>query len=152
MPSSASAAPPPTTLSLHDALPIWFDAAAGGHYSGVLHITSNDSDEGSFDVVLNATATAPEIRVFAGSTELASGGGFNFGSTALGARSEEHTSELQSLRHLVCRLLLPRPRRRPLFPYTTLFRSGSMRPRAAITVACCISPATTATKARSTWC
>src|SRR5205814_811517 len=34
-------------------------------------------------------------------------------------RSEEHTSELQSLRHLVCRLQ-PGP---PLFPYTTLFRS-----------------------------
>src|ERR1035438_2077615 len=33
-------------------------------------------------------------------------------------RSEEHTSELQSLRHLVCRL-----RRSSLFPYTTLFRS-----------------------------
>src|SRR5205814_5098089 len=30
------------------------------------------------------------------------GGGFYLGS----ARSEEHTSELQSLRHLVCRLLL----------------------------------------------
>src|SRR5262245_17652397 len=33
-------------------------------------------------------------------------------------RSEEHTSELQSLRHLVCR-----PSRFSLFPYTTLFRS-----------------------------
>src|SRR5262245_16671398 len=39
-------------------------------------------------------------------------------------RSEEHTSELQSLRHLVCRLLLPRPPRSTLFPYTTLFRSS----------------------------
>src|SRR5262245_13624910 len=38
-------------------------------------------------------------------------------------RSEEHTSELQSLRHLVCRLL--RPPRSTLFPYTTLFRSCS---------------------------
>src|ERR1035441_4773614 len=38
-------------------------------------------------------------------------------------RSEEHTSELQSLRHLVCRLLLGRPPRSTLFPYTTLFRS-----------------------------
>src|SRR5437899_9333812 len=28
------------------------------------------------------------------------------GAFVLGARSEEHTSELQSLRHLVCRLLL----------------------------------------------
>src|ERR1035438_6282549 len=40
-------------------------------------------------------------------------------------RSEEHTSELQSLRHLVCRLLLEirQPPRSTLFPYTTLFRS-----------------------------
>src|SRR5262245_2805000 len=36
-------------------------------------------------------------------------------------RSEEHTSELQSLRHLVCRLL--HPPISTLFPYTTLFRS-----------------------------
>src|SRR5262245_41081344 len=39
-------------------------------------------------------------------------------------RSEEHTSELQSLRHLVCRLLLVMsPPISTLFPYTTLFRS-----------------------------
>src|SRR5437016_5308287 len=36
-------------------------------------------------------------------------------------RSEEHTSELQSLTNLVCRLLPPQ--RSTLFPYTTLFRS-----------------------------
>src|SRR5215208_2196633 len=54
-------------------------------------------------------------------------------------RSEEHTSELQSRGHLVCRLLLEkkkdflppvcvstsrRPPRPTLFPYTTLFRSA----------------------------
>src|ERR1035438_3022093 len=38
-------------------------------------------------------------------------------------RSEEHTSELQSLRHLVCRLLLAQRNTSTLFPYTTLFRS-----------------------------
>src|SRR5882762_5309341 len=38
-------------------------------------------------------------------------------------RSEEHTSELQSHLNLVCRLLLRRPPRSTLFPYTTLFRS-----------------------------
>src|SRR5947199_131086 len=32
---------------------------------------------------------------------------------AVGIRSEEHTSELQSLRHLVCRLLLEKKRRWP---------------------------------------
>src|SRR5690606_5591822 len=41
------------------------------------------------------------------------------------ARSEEHTSELQSRENLVCRLLLvcpPPPS--TIFPYTTLFRSN----------------------------
>src|ERR1035438_4083549 len=42
-----------------------------------------------------------------------------YGSSTRVSRSEEHTSELQSLRHLVCRL----PPRSTLFPYTTLFRS-----------------------------
>src|ERR1035441_3606995 len=49
------------------------------------------------------------------------------------ARSEEHTSELQSLRHLVCRLLFAMIRLPPistLFPYTTLFRSRQ-HPRSA---------------------
>src|SRR5947199_3479132 len=31
---------------------------------------------------------------------------FSYGAVEEGRRSEEHTSELQSLRHLVCRLLL----------------------------------------------
>src|SRR5262245_36208163 len=39
-------------------------------------------------------------------------------------RSEEHTSELQSLRHLVCR-----PPISTLFPYTTLFRSHERQDR-----------------------
>src|SRR5437867_2589011 len=46
------------------------------------------------------------------------------------ARSEEHTSELQSPYDLVCRLLLEIDRRPPtstLFPYTTLFRSQGIR-------------------------
>src|ERR1035441_2540481 len=41
-------------------------------------------------------------------------------------RSEEHTSELQSPRQLGCRLfflMIRRPPRSTLFPYTTLFRS-----------------------------
>src|ERR1035441_9235137 len=45
-------------------------------------------------------------------------------------RSEEHTSELQSLKELLCRLfflMIRRPPRSTLFPYTTLFRSQSMR-------------------------
>src|SRR5436853_4669608 len=39
-----------------------------------------------------------------------------------GGRSEEHTSELQSLRHLVCRLLLEKKK---LDPLTDVVRSAS---------------------------
>src|ERR1035441_3135740 len=42
---------------------------------------------------------------------------FGQGEFFVAFRSEEHTSELQSLRHLVCRPVFL------LFPYTTLFRS-----------------------------
>src|SRR2546423_8845546 len=38
----------------------------------------------------------------------------NFGKTDIGLRSEEHTSELQSLAYLVCRLLLEKKKNRPL--------------------------------------
>src|SRR5437899_4775141 len=36
-------------------------------------------------------------------------------------RSEEHTSELQSLRHLVCRLLLEKKKKRSLTPISTSY-------------------------------
>src|SRR5262245_64077857 len=36
----------------------------------------------------------------------------------LAARSEEHTSELQSLRHLVCRLLLEKKKKKATSPKT----------------------------------
>src|SRR3990172_3820318 len=47
-------------------------------------------------------------------------------------RSEEHTSELQSRLHLLCRLfflMIRPPPRSTLFPYTTLFRSALTTPR-----------------------
>src|SRR5262245_65052238 len=42
-----------------------------------------------------------------------------------GNRSEEHTSELQSLRHLVCRLLLEKKKQKP----TVWFSRASTEPR-----------------------
>src|SRR5215212_12228308 len=35
-----------------------------------------------------------------------------------GPRSEEHTSELQSLRHLVCRLLLEKKKKKNIYDYS----------------------------------
>src|ERR1039458_7798497 len=50
-------------------------------------------------------------------------------------RSEEHTSELQSLRHLVCRLLLEKTRRRP-WGRPRPHPRGTTAPRSAARPAC----------------
>src|SRR5262245_63582495 len=80
---------PPTeiyTLSLHDALPI---CAAGDR---ARRLTSRS----------DASLRSSSQRTSATSHLC---GGRSFG------RSEEHTSELQSLRHLVCRLLLEKKKK-----------------------------------------
>src|SRR5436853_2817584 len=69
------------TLSLHDALPI-FDLAFHDHIL--------DRFGADYGIIQSAAVSAE----------------FTFRGEAAHARSEEHTSELQSLRHLVCRLLL----------------------------------------------
>src|SRR5947199_5380418 len=77
------------TLSLHDALPILEQGAIGFFKSASLFAMARQWG-GSIAVGYAVQAAAAVA--------------------ALGAvwlvRSEEHTSELQSLRHLVCRLLL----------------------------------------------
>src|SRR5205823_13485995 len=92
--------PPPTTkhytLSLHDALPIlaaWLDSRAAER----LRVVRLDPQLG-FGAAANAgieAAVAEVCVLFDTSIELTGD-----------ARSEEHTSELQSLAYLVCRLLL----------------------------------------------
>src|SRR5439155_418394 len=67
-------------------------------------------------VIRGAVEAGKQVTVFADETR-------PFLQGARLTRSEEHTSELQSRGHLVCRLLLRRPPRSTLFPYTTLFRS-----------------------------
>jgi hypothetical protein len=42
-------------------------------------------DESSFDIVLSGVATAPEISVWVGGTDVASGGAIDFGTTEVGA-------------------------------------------------------------------
>src|SRR5258708_9692901 len=84
------------TLSLHDALPIYIRSPQD--HSGVVH-SSNLCTE----ITLNTSATE---------TAVCNLGSINMSSfvTAEG-RSEEHTSELQSPDHLVCRLLLEKKKR-----------------------------------------
>src|SRR5207253_6270830 len=91
--------PPPThtyTLSLHDALPIYFPSS--------LQLPP--------PAIPQRVAGALQNLPIAGSL-------LNFifklfvdtGPPQLGCRSEEHTSELQSRGHLVCRLLLEKKKR-----------------------------------------
>src|SRR5436305_845978 len=133
MPSSAPSPRHISPLSLHDALPIstWqklgdydvaltpeFFRALAIHGALTLHV----------DLLRGQNAHHVVEAVFKAAAR------------ALGAatgldprRSEEHTSELQSRPHLVCRLLLRRPATSPLFPYTTLFRSLRGRSSATTT-------------------
>src|SRR5436853_538161 len=123
MPSSASAPTRLYTLSLHDALPI------SGSMPG--------SDFASEPLTIRMLAASITVFLPSFSTFTRPGPSYlpqpctqstlfflKRNSIPLECfRSEEHTSELQSLRHLVCRLLLPPPPGSTLFPYTTLFRS-----------------------------
>src|SRR5947199_4851498 len=73
------------TLSLHDALPIFLLAHIG---------CGRAEREGEPDAALGADAVRSLLPA------------------RVKGRSEEHTSELQSLRHLVCRLLLEKKKRK----------------------------------------
>src|SRR5205814_10674607 len=72
------------TLSLHDALPICINALAVAELNS---IESADGAENFWMVLVEEEGES-------------------------GPRSEEHTSELQSLRHLVCRLLLEKKKKK----------------------------------------
>src|SRR5262245_51947511 len=126
MPSSASPPPQTSPLSLHDALPIFV------HEQGQLtdpildlvHLHRHPRRRCNERAAWSGQAGPAEMNGAAGRRHQCSHDGDRPG--LLVGRSEEHTSELQSLRHLVCRLLLLLPPRPPLFPYTTLFRSSYM--------------------------
>src|SRR5690554_7191006 len=82
------------TLSLHDALPIYHVGVAGNGFQGFLH---------AFKLADGAAELFPCVGV----RPRSQAGQF----AGTGARSEEHTSELQSRPHLVCRLLLEKKKK-----------------------------------------
>src|SRR5689334_25015118 len=79
------------TLSLHDALPIWPGLAALGVAAGLAGI-------GAGPLAFALTPPLPAVRQAA--------------IAMVQPRSEEHTSELQSQFHLVCRLLLEKKKKK----------------------------------------
>src|SRR5262249_58797105 len=102
--SAHDAAPPPSvtsTLSLHDALPIW-------QREDFIDVNIR----GTFNLLEEAVANGVGRFVFTSTTSLMISEAIRAGAAGGAARaawltrSEEHTSELQSLTNLVCRLLL----------------------------------------------
>src|SRR5262245_63716750 len=89
--------PPRSTLSLHDALPIW---------SGRCPICPRHSRHGPGS---SPSCTSRERHPRSCS------------------RSEEHTSELQSLRHLVCRLLLEKKKNKNILNTINTISSRARR-------------------------
>src|SRR5437588_382743 len=124
MPSSASAPTQIYTLSLHDALPIF-----ARELVPLLRFLARRGDQFGDDADL---AAGMNVRTDGGIRRRFVADEATNGDVLLDRadrlrdflRSEEHTSELQSHSDLVCRLLLLRPLRSTLFPYTTLFRSS----------------------------
>src|SRR5438045_8052437 len=92
-PPSSSPTPNTSPLSLHDALPICFNSTV---YLANAETMSKPGAVVTLDVSLvnGRELDQDESPIAPVWVELAA------------VRSEEHTSELQSLRHLVCRLLL----------------------------------------------
>src|SRR2546422_5003129 len=87
------------TLSLHDALPIWKDREGAS-----VGLAPRDSDE-------DPHRSLPDVR----------------GDRRHRPRSEEHTSELQSRLHLVCRLLLEKKKQSEPFCRRVLDQIGRVQ-------------------------
>src|SRR5205814_8325246 len=97
---TAPAATAATPLSLHDALPIYACAASTRRMIPDSAVSSPTAETRTRRLP-PATTVPPRTRAPV-SFEAA----FDSPVIVDSSRSEEHTSELQSLRHLVCRLLL----------------------------------------------
>src|SRR5262245_28826643 len=107
-------------LSLHDALPIYCQGGEVLARVNQLRVGLAVSLTGPLAAM--GTATCRGLALWAEEARVAlvvrdDGSERAQVRHAVEMRSEEHTSELQSLRHLVCR------RGHPFFPCTTLFRS-----------------------------
>src|SRR5438045_7003190 len=91
------------SLSLHDALPIWSQDFRTEPYTVQSH-----------QIIGTVLQSGPKNLRPDRNFSVRSGLDRKLRSGPASLRSEEHTSELQSLRHLVCRLLLEKKKTRKL--------------------------------------
>src|SRR5205814_9762529 len=102
-----AAAPPPSyTLSLHDALPIYPADGRPGIIDPVfIRVCAGSWLMASVCIDRTTQISSAHLAPSSGQRVLnSSPASPHFLKGCCGPRSEEHTSELQSLRHLVCRL------------------------------------------------
>src|SRR5690625_685123 len=123
MPSSASPTSYVFPLSLHDALPISTPSRCAKRGCSIFIASSTTTRSPAATFAPAATAILTIVPCIGDSNALPLLALAAARLVAVRRRSEEHTSELQSRGHLVCRLLLRRPATFSRFPYTTLFRS-----------------------------
>src|SRR5438874_5201015 len=90
------------TLSLHDALPIYWCRPLGVHTQSRI-LNSKTKGVTNMTTVLRSKLTITLITGVLAACALAA---------TMRTRSEEHTSELQSRRDLVCRLLLEKKKKK----------------------------------------
>src|SRR5205823_12406984 len=91
------------TLSLHDALPI-----STSYVRGIFH-----SSDGAFvKLTVNRSWVSETLPLGSRFTFTIGNPGCSVQPAAISPRSEEHTSELQSLAYLVCRLLLEKKKKK----------------------------------------
>src|SRR5205823_14354633 len=95
-----------SALSLHDALPISAPVRARRWHRLPLGLESDRPRNRDRPRFLGLQPQPARRRVKPGAGGVAMMGRKSPGGRYAGARSEEHTSELQSLAYLVCRLLL----------------------------------------------
>src|SRR2546425_3042697 len=91
-----------STLSLHDALPI----CQSRHRDFVLSCAGHSTSAVASAAIASPAPTVPILSFVVAFTLTRPGSILRARAIASRIRSEEHTSELQSLAYLVCRLLL----------------------------------------------
>src|SRR5204862_2637348 len=101
--------PPPTdtyTLSLHDALPIWRAISSSRSYSARCCPSLRMALARTIRLNLSEASSLPGLKSGWFALAALRNAALRPSASSSGSRSEEHTSELQSRRDLVCRLLL----------------------------------------------
>src|SRR5205823_14960331 len=103
-----NAPPPPDlyTLSLHDALPIWWSARR----RSAISVRRRSPSRSSRAAAGHPTSGSGRHRSWWSDRECRPLPAIRW--RGRGPRSEEHTSELQSLAYLVCRLLLEKKKKK----------------------------------------